>query len=105
MVVEDKKKVIDVIFKHPDIMSDNAKERVIDRYNEIVNLKNRLAELRMSCIDLENTLKVKEQDFRNMSSMFDLVFATKEIETIKVECNTLIINPTDAARPTYKAGQ
>lgn len=37
--------------------------------------------------------------------MFDLVFATKEVETIKVECNTLIINPTDAARPTYKAGQ
>lgn len=96
MVVEDKSKVIDVLLKHPDIMSDNAKNKIISMYNEILSLRNKLSNTRMACIELENDLKSKEKDFRDISSMFDLVFATKEVQAIQGECNTLIINPEDA---------
>lgn len=105
MIIEDTDKVVDVVFKHPSVMSDNAKEQIILRYDEIQSLKKKLSKLRMECSNLEQYLNDKESEFRSMSTMFELVFSTKEIKTIKNECNLTIVNPTDAARPTYKAGQ
>lgn len=96
MVVEDKSKVIDVVIKYPDMMSDDAKDKIINMYNEILSLKSKLSNTRMACIELEDDIKAKEKDFRNMSNMFDLVFATRSVKVIQGECNTLIINPEDA---------
>jgi predicted nucleic acid-binding Zn-ribbon protein len=94
--VENKKVIEEVILKYPELMSESSKEDIKNKYYEIVSLKDKLTNLRMECITLENSLKEKEKAFRDISNTFELVFAKKTFNPVKGYCNTLIINPDDA---------
>lgn len=105
MQVIDKTKLQDITFKYPSIMADDAKEKILEKYNEILTLKDQLADDRMRILEMEKVLKEKEKEFRELSTLCSFEFATKQVNQIRNEVSILIVNPNDAARPTYTPGQ
>ncbi|QOR58283.1 hypothetical protein [uncultured phage cr106_1] len=100
--VEDKSKIKDVHFKHPDLMSTKAKEYIIKEYYDIINLEESLDKARQEVRTLESTLKCRKAEFQSLSNMFEIEFENKEVEQVdRTEINGTIINPTDASRRSY----
>ena len=49
----------------------------------------------MEVIELETKVKKEEESYRNISNLFEITFAKKEIQEIKNTVNMGIINPSD----------
>lgn len=100
--VEDRRKIKDVKFLYPNLMSDTAKEDIIDEYNYILELEDNLDKEREYVRSLEGYLKEAREKFNTKSNLFTLEFEDKEVEHVdRTEVNLSVVNPTDASRKTY----
>lgn len=100
--VEDRRKIKDVKFLYPNLMSDTAKEDIIDEYNYILELEDNLDKEREYVRSLEGYLKESREKFNAKSNLFTLEFEDKEVEHVdRTEVNLSVVNPTDASRKTY----
>lgn len=97
-----KNKLLEVKLKYPELMSQNAEGIIKDLYNTLLEEEKELNETRLKVYKLEDNIKQIKEKLRDLETISDLIFETKEIKQIKKECNILIDNPTDAARPYYK---
>lgn len=73
----------------PEFMSENAEQAIKDKYQNLLKLKNELSSLRTKVMELEKTVASEEAAYRQQASMFEIVFAKKEIQEIK---NTVLLN-------------
>ena len=97
-----KNKLLEVKLKYPELMSQTAEEIIKDLYNTLLEKEKQLNETRLNVYKLEDDIKQRKEKLKNLETISDLIFETKEIKLIKKECNILIDNPTDAARPYYR---
>lgn len=92
VVVEDKNRIKEVVFKYPHLMSGTAAN----------DIKEELDKYRNHVRSLESTILKKKKEFISKSELFSLVFETKEEEQVdRVTVNGAIINPTDASNKNY----
>ena len=91
LVVEDKSYIKDIVFKHPDIMSEDAKDIIENVLLREVDIKNKLWELRQQIYGLEDELK-KIQEFKTSTgNLYNIEYGSKEIEEIKGDSSCLLI--------------
>lgn len=102
VVVEDKNRIKEVVFKYPHLMSDTAANDIKEEYYDILELEEELDKYRNHVRLLESTILEKKKEFISKSELFSLVFETKEEEQVdRVTVNGAIINPTDASNKNY----
>lgn len=102
VVVEDKNRIKEVVFKYPHLMSGTAANDIKEEYYDILELEEELDKYRNHVRLLESTILEKKQEFIHKSELFSLVFETKEEEQVdRVTVNGAIINPTDASNKNY----
>lgn len=100
--VEDKNRVKDVIFHYPWLMSDEAKDSIIEEYYGILQLEDDLDKARSYARQVEKNLKDAKEKFDAKKGLFTLEFEDKEVEHVdRTEINLAVVNPTDASRKTY----
>lgn len=95
LVVEDKNHIKDIIFKYPDIMSEDAKDIIKSMLIKEAAIRDRLWELRQELYSLENDLKDLNLFKSSIQNLYSVEYGSKEIEEIKGECNILINNKDD----------
>ena len=95
LVVEDKNHIKDIIFKYPDIMSEDAKDIIKSMLIKEAAIRDRLWELRQELYSLENDLKDLNLFKSSLQNLYSVEYGSKEIEEIKGECNILINNKDD----------
>lgn len=102
VLVEDKRRIKNVVFNYPSLMSDKAKDEIIKDYNYILELEDDLAKARDYVRQLEGCLKEAKDKFLEKKVLFTLEFENKEVEHVdRTEVNLSVVNPTDASRKTY----
>lgn len=102
VVVEDKNRIKEVVFKYPHLMSGAAANDIKEEYYDILELEEELDKYRNHVRLLESTILEKKKEFISKSELFSLVFETKEEEQVdRVTVNGAIINPTDASNKNY----
>lgn len=102
VVVEDKNRIKEVVFKYPHLMSDTAANDIKEEYYDILELEEELDKYRNHVRLLESTILEKKKEFISKSELFSLVFETKEEEQVdRVTVNGAVINPTDASNKNY----
>lgn len=100
--VEDRRKIKDVKFLYPNLMSDKAKEDIIDDYNYILELEDNLDKAREHVRSLEGCLKEAREKFNAKSNLFTLEFEEMEVEHVdRTEVTLGVVNPTDASNKNY----
>ena len=100
--VEDRRKIKDVKFLYPNLMSDTAKEDIIDDYNYILELEDNLDKEREYVRSLEGYLKEAREKFNAKSNLFTLEFEEMEVEHVdRTEVTLGVVNPTDASNKNY----
>lgn len=102
VVVEDKNRIKEVVFKYPHLMSDSAANDIKEEYYDILELEEGLDKYRHHVRSLESIILEKKKEFISKSELFSLVFETKEEEQVdRVTVNGAVINPTDASNKNY----
>ena len=95
MVVNDYSKIKSIKPKFPDITNKRAVKSLTKMFYSIKADKDKLAELRMKAMVLDQELKNKEAEFNSKMQLFDIEFEKKEVKEIKETNYFGIINPTD----------
>ena len=95
MVVTDSTIIESAIPKYPELMSTDAEDKLKKAFYNLKESKSKLSKLRMKVIELEAKVKEEEDLYRNISDLFEITFAKKEIQEIKNTVNIGIINPSD----------
>lgn len=89
--ITDKNKIKSVTCKHPDIVNENACNKVKDAYYELVRLQNELYDYRDIVRSLEKRLDVAKKEFDSMSQIFDIEFETSE-KVVTTHKSNLVLN-------------
>lgn len=95
MIVTDNTIIESAIPKYPELMSTDAGDKVKKVFYNLKEDESKLSKLRMEVIELEAKVKKEEELYRNISNLFEITFAKKEIQEIKNAVNMGIINPSD----------
>lgn len=95
MEVTDTSRIINITPKYPDIMSDDACDKLRSLYEEIISDKKELSALKQKAIELEQIIDKKNKAYTKIASMFDIEFGKKNITEIKNEVTLGIINRED----------
>ena len=95
MVVTDNTIIESAIPKYPELMSSDAEDKLKKAFYNLRESKSKLSKLRMEVIELETKVKKEEESYKNISDLFEITFAKKEIQEIKNTVNMGIINPSD----------
>ena len=82
MICTDYNKIKRVTFKVPDMMTDKAEEKVIEKFNAINALKDKIADLRMEASKLEQEQRKLEKEWNDIYPLLDIEFETYEKEEI-----------------------
>lgn len=93
--IADKSKVLGCSFKIEQFNTEDNRNIVIYKYNELQRSKTRLQEARQSVRLLEELVKEKEEEFRLLEPLIELEFDIKEKEWETTEINGAVINSTD----------
>lgn len=80
-----------VVCKHPDLVNDQACDKVKKAYYEMVSLQNELYDYRDIVRTLEKRLSVAEKEFNSMSQIFDIEFETSE-KIVTTHKSNLVLN-------------
>lgn len=88
--VEDKSRIDNVIFIHPELMSPNASELVKEKYSRMINIDNSLQEKRAEVRSLEEEQKKAREEWETIKKMCTYTHPTIEKEYYKGECNFAI---------------
>nr|DAG89248.1 MAG TPA: hypothetical protein [Crassvirales sp.] len=95
MIVTDSTIIESAIPKYPELMSTDAEDKIKKVFYNLKEDESKLSKLRMEVIELEAKVKKEEELYRNISNLFEITFAKKEIQEIKNAVNMGIINPSD----------
>lgn len=76
--ITDKNRIKSVTCKHPDLVNDEACNKVKEAYSELVRIQNELYDYRDIVRALEKKLDIKKKEFESMSQIFDIEFETNE---------------------------
>lgn len=95
MIVTDSTIIESAIPKYPELMSTDAEDKLKKAFYNLKEDESKLSKLRMEVIELEAKVKKEEELYRNISNLFEITFAKKEIQEIKNAVNMGIINPSD----------
>lgn len=95
MIVTDSTIIESAIPKYPELMSTDAEDKIKKVFYNLKEDESKLSKLRMEVIKLEAKVKKEEELYRNISNLFEITFAKKEIQEIKNAVNMGIINPSD----------
>lgn len=95
MIVTDNTIIESAIPKYPELMSTDAEDKIKKVFYNLKEDESKLSKLRMEVIELEAKVKKEEELYRNISNLFEITFAKKEIQEIKNAVNMGIINPSD----------
>ena len=82
----------DVIPLYPELMATNFKELVVEQYNNILEIKTLLHDAREKVRFLEKLLKENEENFSNISPLFNLVFKTKLVNVIEADSDMIAMH-------------
>ena len=95
-MIKDTKTIERVILLYPNLMAEDAAQKIEKLYYSIESAKDELAKLRMDAMKKEQVLKEMEKDFRAISNLFEIEFKKTHIQEVKGTCALGIINPSDA---------
>lgn len=95
-MIKDTKVIERVNLLYPNLMAEDAAQKIEELYYSIESTKNELANLRMEAMNKEQALKEMEKAFRIISSMVEIKFKKVNVDEIKETCTLGIINPSDA---------
>lgn len=95
-MVKDTKVIERVNLLYPNLMAENAAQKIEELYYSIEAVKDEIAKLRMEAMKKEQSLKEMEKAFRIVSNMVEIEFKKVDIKEIKETCALGIINPSDA---------
>lgn len=95
-MVKDTKIIDRIELLYPDLMAENAEEKIKQLYYSIEKERSELSSIRMDITKREQALKVKERAFNILSNMIKIEFKKMDVKEIKGTCALGIINPSDA---------
>lgn len=87
MIYTDYTQIERVTFKVPDMMTENADQEVIQLFNNIRDLKDKISNLRMEATKKDKELKVLQEKWNLLLPLLDIEYATKEKEDIQQTIN------------------
>ena len=93
--IVDKSKALGCNFKIEQFNTEDNKNIVVYKYNELQRYKARLQEARQSVRVLEELVKDKEEEFKLIEPLIDLTFHSTEKEWKSTEIEGAVINKTD----------
>lgn len=67
IVSTDYSKIKKVVFKYPFMVNENAENIIKDKHNAIEFTKNQLSKFRQKVLDIEQELKVLQEEFRDIT--------------------------------------
>ena len=88
--VEDRTKIKNVTFKHPELMGKDAEKMVKSEYRELLNIKEKLYAAREEVRNLEKLYGTLEADWNSKKDMFDIEFESTEKEVTTEKSNMLL---------------
>ena len=88
--VEDKSRIENVIFTHPELMSSNASELVKEKYSRMINIDKSLQDKRAEVRSLEEEQKKAREEWETIKKMCTYTHPTIEKEYYNGECNFAI---------------
>lgn len=94
MYITDTSTIKKITPKYPELNIDIA--IVLDLFEELKKFKSDLASRRTQIMLDEQVLKQLESKYNQISELFEIEYAKKEIEAIQETTNMRIINPDDA---------
>lgn len=94
MYITDTSTIKKITPKYPGLNIDVA--IVLDLFEELKKFKSDLASRRTQIMLDEQALKQLESKYNQISELFEIEYAKKEIEAIQETTNMRIINPDDA---------
>ena len=89
--VIDRNKIKSVKCKHPELVNDEACEKIKLAYNELIGIQKDLYDYRDIVRALEKKLEIKKKEFDSMSQMFEIEFETKE-KVVTTHKSNLVLN-------------
>lgn len=81
--IKDTNKIKDIHFKHPELMSKSAKNRIKKLFYNIYKTQRILHEERDKVIKLEIKLKTLQKEFNTLSCLFDIEYETTTKEIVR----------------------
>lgn len=87
MIYTDYTQIERVTFKIPDMMTENADQEVIQLFNNIRDLKDKISNLKMEATKKDKELKVLQEKWNLLLPLLDIEYATKEKEDIQQTIN------------------
>lgn len=89
--VEDRTKIKNVTFKHPELMGKDAEKMVRLEYRELLDVKEKLYAAREEVRRLEKKYDTLEKSWNAKKEMFDIEFESTEKE-VKTEKSNMLLN-------------
>jgi hypothetical protein len=89
--VEDRTKIKNVTFKHPELMGKDAEKMVKLEYRELLDVKEKLYAAREEVRRLEKKYDTLEKSWNAKKEMFDIEFESTEKE-VKTEKSNMLLN-------------
>lgn len=88
--VEDKSRIDNVIFYHPELMNERASELVKEKYARMISLSKTLQDKRAEVRSLEEEEKKAKEEWETIKKMCTYTHPIIEKEYYKGECNFAI---------------
>lgn len=88
--VEDKSRIENIIFFHPELMGSNASELVKEKYSRMINIDKTLQEKRAEVRNLEEEQKKAREEWETIKKMCTYTHPIKEKVYHKEVCNFAI---------------
>ena len=90
------KVIKNVIFVSPDLKNKKLEKVIRNRYNKILKMTDKVAELSMQAMKMKQELDILEKEFNNLTrGVCTLEFETREFREIKNDISMVIKTPTD----------
>lgn len=97
----DKSIIEKVEFKYPELMTSNAEELIKKDYYSLLELEEKLSELRMKVIQYESLLEEKRKEFSEKTSNCNIIFGTKTKEFVKDDFYSSFENTGDTYQKVF----
>ena len=88
--LEDRSRIENVIFIHPELMCPNASDLVKEKYSRMINIDKTLQEKRAEVRNLEEEQKKAREEWETIKKMCNYTHPIKEKAYHKEVCNFVI---------------
>ena len=88
--IEDRSIIDKITFNHPELMSDDAESIIREKYNNLIQLDNRIHLLRDELRTLEDQLKLANKEWNIIKNNFEYTHPIKNKTVVKDICTIAI---------------